>query len=312
MTRAARILPAFILAVALILPAPGHAASGASGGTPPTPAAVPTRSAISGSLGPRPLRVGMHGAGVRTLQRWLRAAGYGVGVDGSFGPATQAAVRRFQRDHRLRATGVVGASTARALKQALISLASAPVNLRGDTRARIVAAAESQLGQAENPPGSNCTKFGPCEAWCADFATWVWRQAGVPAIGRIAWVPDLVVWGRRHGTWKPGYNNHPQPGDMVIFSNLHVGLVERVSTAGTITIIAGNTSTNNVARRGPASPANGTSMGPAPISGYVSPTTPTGTASTATAASALPRPTAAQMAAQDPQDHDPRLAARER
>ena len=192
------------------------------------------------------------------------------------------------------------------------SLASAPVNLRGDTRARIVAAAESQLGQAENPPGSNCTKFGPCEAWCADFATWVWRQAGVPAIGRIAWVPDLVVWGRRHGTWKPGYNNHPQPGDMVIFSNLHVGLVERVSTAGTITIIAGNTSTNNVARRGPASPANGTSMGPAPISGYVSPTTPTGTASTAAAASALPRPTAAQMAAQDPQDHDPRLAARER
>jgi peptidoglycan hydrolase-like protein with peptidoglycan-binding domain len=252
----------------------------------------------------------MRGAAVRTLQRWLAAAGYRVVVNGYFGRTTQAAVRRFQRDHRLPAIGIVGPMTARTLRQALLSLAAVPVGLPSELRARIVAVAESQLGQAENPPGSNCTKFGPCEAWCADFATWVWRQAGVPAIGRIAWVPDLVVWGKQHGTWKPGYNNHPRPGDLVIFSNLHVGLVERVSLS-TITIIAGNTSTNNVARRGPASPANGTSMGPAPISGYVSPVTITGIAPAAAAASALPEPSAAQMAAQDPQDRDPRLAARE-
>ena len=295
-------LPTLLLAVALIVPAPAQAASGATGGTPPTVSPTPTRSLLSGSLGRLPLRQGMSGAAVRTLQRWLRAAGYGVGVDGYFGLRTKTAVRRFQRDHRLWATGVVGPLTARVLKQAVVSLAAPLPVPRGDLRARIVAAAESQLGQAENPPGSNCTKFGPCEAWCADFATGVWRQAGVPGIGRIAWVPSLVLWGRQHGTWKPGYDNNPQPGDMVIFSNLHVGLVERVSTLGTITIIAGNTSTNNVARRGPASPANGTSMGPAPISGYVSPIPATGTAGTARTASALPRPTAAQMAAQDPQD----------
>ena len=122
-------------------------------------------------------------------------------------------------------------------------------------------------------------------------------------------MPDLPLWGKRHGGWKPGYSNNPKPGDMVIFSGLHVGLVERV-TARTITIIAGNTSIDAVARRGPASPADGYAMGPAAISGYVSPV-PVSGVSRAAAAGPLPRPTAAQMAAQDPQDRNPRLAARE-
>jgi hypothetical protein len=186
-----------------------------------------------------------------------------------------------------------------------------PVPVSGDVRSRIVAMAQSQLGQKENPAGSNCTKFGPCEAWCADFATWVWRQAGVSTIGRIAWVPSLVEWGKQHGTWKAGADNNPRPGDFVIFSGLHVGIVETVRPSGVITIIAGNTGTQNVARRGPASWDNGTAMGPAAISGYVSPTSGTRQARASTA-SALPQPTPAQMAAQDPQDHDPRLAAQER
>src|SRR5215212_1675062 len=188
---------------------------------------------------------------------------------------------------------------------------SPPVPASGDVRSRIVAIAQSQLGQRENPPGSNCTKFGPCEAWCADFASWVWRQAGVSSFGRIAWVPALVQWGKQHGTWKAGYDNNPRPGDLVIFSGLHVGIVETVRSSGVITIIAGNTGTENVARRGPASWTNGTAMGPAAISGYVSP--PSGTRQArASTTSALPQPTPAQMAAQDPQDHDPRLAAQER
>jgi CHAP domain len=176
------------------------------------------------------------------------------------------------------------------------------IPVSGTVRTRIVALARSQLGQAERPPGSNCTRFGPCEAWCAHFATWVWRQSRVPRIGRIAWVPALVAWAQQHRAWKPGYDNDPQPGDMAIFSGLHVGIVERVLPTGAITIIAGNTSTNNVARRGPASPSRGSTMGPAAISGYVSPTVVAGSPR-AGVATALPRPTPAQMAAQDPQDH---------
>jgi hypothetical protein len=181
----------------------------------------------------------------------------------------------------------------------------------GTLRARVLALARSQLGQAETPSGSNCTKFGPCEAWCADFATWVWRHAGVPAIGRINWVPSLVAWARQRGAWKPGYNDEPRPGDLVIFSGLHVGIVETVGPYGQITMIAGNTPTNNVARRGPVPWNRGTLIGPAPITGYISPTPVTRQAGVATV-SALAQPTPVQMAAQDPWDHHRLPSARQR
>ena len=296
--RRAGIAVAVLLALLLILSA--ATAAGAS----PTPAPVST----GGTYDTRPIVYGASGAVVQMLQRSLKLAGYSVPQTGRFQSGTERAVRRFQRDRKLPVTGMFDVRTAAALR-GVLAVPPLPPNTGSDVRSRIVAIARSQLGQGERPAGSNCTKFGPCEEWCADFATWVWRQAGVAGMGRIAWVPDLPLWGKRHGSWKPGYRNNPQPGDLVIFSGLHVGLVERV-TARTITIIAGNTSTNNVARRGPASPANGYAMGPAAISGYVSPV-PLGTGARATATGPLPRPTAAQMAAQDPQTRDPRLAAQE-
>src|SRR5436305_2158886 len=298
-------LAAVVLALLLTPAAAGEAAADiAPGGTAP----ASSTPVSSGSFDTRPVARGASGAVVRMLQKSLRLAGYSVPLTGRFQSGTERAVRRFRRDRKLIVTGAVDVRTAATLRQVL-AVPTLPPSTGSDVRSKIVAIARSQLGQGEHPSGSNCTKFGPCEEWCADFATWVWRQAGVGNIGRIAWVPDLPLWGRRHGSWKPGYNNNPQPGDMVIFSGLHVGLVERV-TAGTITIIAGNTSTNNVARRGPASPARGYAMGPAAISGYVSPV-PVGGAAGATAVP-LPPPTAAQMAAQDPHSRDPRLAAQER
>jgi peptidoglycan hydrolase-like protein with peptidoglycan-binding domain len=55
-------------------------------------------------------RVRTRGSSVALLQRRL-----GVGADGVFGPATAAAVRRFQRAHGLVADGVVGPATWAAL-----------------------------------------------------------------------------------------------------------------------------------------------------------------------------------------------------
>lgn len=57
------------------------------------------------------VRRGAQGEAVRQLQRELNEEGYGVGVDGVFGANTDAAVRRYQRDHGLEADGVVGSRT---------------------------------------------------------------------------------------------------------------------------------------------------------------------------------------------------------
>lgn len=57
------------------------------------------------------VRVGSRGASVVRLQNALRAKGYRISADGSFGPATLAAVKAWQRRARLAADGVVGPRT---------------------------------------------------------------------------------------------------------------------------------------------------------------------------------------------------------
>ena len=69
------------------------------------------------------LVIGNSGADIIALQNALRAKGFDVGaVDGSFGPATEAAVKAFQASAGLTADGIVGPGAAVAL-----GLAEAPV-----------------------------------------------------------------------------------------------------------------------------------------------------------------------------------------
>lgn len=51
------------------------------------------------------------GVVVEAIQYLLRARGYKVGVDGSIGYATESAVRKFQKAHKLKVDGNVGAQT---------------------------------------------------------------------------------------------------------------------------------------------------------------------------------------------------------
>lgn len=66
------------------------------------------------------LRKGSKGENVKTLQRNLNAAiGAGLAVDGSFGPACYAAVKKFQSRYGLGADGIYGPNTAAKMKAVL-------------------------------------------------------------------------------------------------------------------------------------------------------------------------------------------------
>lgn len=73
------------------------------------------------------LSYGSSGAYVRQLQSALNKYGYGLDVDGGFGPKTQAAVRDYQTQNHLRVDGVVGNETWGSLaNNAVAASAAAP------------------------------------------------------------------------------------------------------------------------------------------------------------------------------------------
>jgi CHAP domain len=121
------------------------------------------------------------------------------------------------------------------------------------TGGRLVAVAQAEVGQAEDPPGSN---DGPRiadyrsavqgavagEPWCADFVSWVAAEAGVPLGDQgagFASVAALTAWAGRTGRLLPA-GAPARPGDLVLFGDRHVGLVEAVEPDGTLDTIEGN------------------------------------------------------------------------
>lgn len=68
---------------------------------------------------PAVLKAGSRGEAVKELQQRLAGLGYRIGADGIFGPATQAAVRRFQKDRGLVVDGIAGPKTRATLNAAI-------------------------------------------------------------------------------------------------------------------------------------------------------------------------------------------------
>lgn len=148
----------------------------------------------------------------------------------------------------------------------------------------IVRIAESQLGQSEHPPGSNCTIYGPCEEWCSLFTAWVWQHAGVPLPGSTAayaYSGSLYTWTKEHTGGKIlAPNGTPAPGDAIFYGNgasesAHVGIVVRVLPDHQIVTVEGNYE-NKVSRVGPFNPAHATTTAgeTAPVYGYAQPPVP--------------------------------------
>jgi cell wall-associated NlpC family hydrolase len=88
-----------------------------SGGA--TLAANASKTGDSKHLGDRVLWPGMTGHDVRVLQQYLTFAGFSTTVTGNFGMSTRQSVIAFERSHHLRATGIVTAPVAHALRSAV-------------------------------------------------------------------------------------------------------------------------------------------------------------------------------------------------
>ncbi len=120
---------------------------------------------------------------------------------------------------------------------------------------RAVEFARGEVGQAEQPPGSNDSPriaqyreavagagVGP---WCADFVSWAARQAGAPlgtAGEGFQSVGALWSWAESSGRAIPAGSGPPQPGDLIVWGGEHVGIVEAVLPDGSIRTIEGNSS----------------------------------------------------------------------
>lgn len=171
-------------------------------------------------------------------------------------------------------------------------------------RARIVSVAESQLGYRTDPTDSYCNKFSAywgvgtdcggglrSEEWCADFAAWVWQQAGALVTYHFA-TGDLnsasasfYEWGLVHGTWHPvGSGYTPQPGDVAVY-----GLDTSTVVAAHVAVVVGyapgaqgpdvvngdgDHTGFSVVEAGTDQYQADTKGGGEPLSGYVSPSVP--------------------------------------
>lgn len=126
----------------------------------------------------------------------------------------------------------------------------------GDTATKIVTIAMQELAAGASEANGGYLKYtdGRNENWCADFASWVLNQAGVPFTGgqsggwRIAAVDGVQAWFQQQGKFRAARAGYiPKPGDIAIFNQglspypSHVAIV--ISVSGTsMTVIGGNQS----------------------------------------------------------------------
>ncbi|CAN5541993.1 hypothetical protein BH10BAC6_BH10BAC6_13380 [soil metagenome] len=134
-----------------------------------------------------PLERGSKGAAVKLLQEWLCLSDCKLSIDGSFGAATEATVRKFQTKARISATGIVDEEAWNALLLPLRN-ATRPLSTTAETFAqRVVAAARQHLKSHPMEIGGQNAgpwvrlymngKEGKDWPWCAGFVTYILAQA---------------------------------------------------------------------------------------------------------------------------------------
>ena len=149
---------------------------------------APSTPARAASGHPTPLLAQGAGMGVhpssqvRVVQRALHRRGYDLGapgVDGRFGPLTEAAVRQMQADYRLAVDGIVGSHTRRALGLARHAASTA----------RRSAESRTKTTQERTPTGQAAPRRASADVTTARTApTELTHEAGSPVDALLAGV----------------------------------------------------------------------------------------------------------------------------
>lgn len=134
------------------------------------------------------------------------------------------------------------------------------------TAEELLALARREIGTRERPFGSNRVSYntayygrevqGAGYPWCCVFLWWLFQKADASALfyggGKTASCGTLADYAKREGLWIGGKY---RAGDLAFFhfggrTIRHIGIVERVTGAGELVTIEGNTGVGNDANGG--------------------------------------------------------------
>jgi cell wall-associated NlpC family hydrolase len=191
------------------------------------------------------LSLGSRGADVKVLQQKLNSLGYWCTADGVFGSWTQKMVIKFQSEHGISPTGIVGKVTSARLIE-LTTKATTPTTPPTpapavDKGAAIVTTAKQYMGTPYIWGGSTPSGFD-----CSGFTSYVMAKNGI-TIPRTAAL--------QFGSGTPVERTNLKAGDLVFFTTYtagasHVGFylgngdfIHCSSAAGEVVISNLNTST---------------------------------------------------------------------
>jgi hypothetical protein len=231
------------------------------------------------------LKRGDKGPKVRQVQEWLCLHDFHTAVDGDFGPATEAALKDFQRDMdtlweeprtAYDELGTVGPATWRVLTEPLRNVVQWARQPSLADASAIVDCAMAHLianpREAGRPNGGSWVRLycrGQEVPWCAGFATTVLGQA----LGHDKWhtlsCDELAHKAQARDLWVPSTAKEQRyllkPGCLFVvraseYDWVHTGIVTAVGD-GYFETIEGNTNTTG-AREGTAVHARTRAFGP--------------------------------------------------
>ena len=202
-----------------------------------------------------PLRRGASGPKVNQTQEWLCLHGHHTAIDGDFGPATEAALRAWQRQNYADSReplplGTVDLTTWHALTEPMRRVVEWErgadfANPVVDCAHAHLAANPREVGGPNHGPWVRLYmdgNEGPEFPWCAGFATYVLMQALVErgAQWRTFSCDRLAEMAQERALWLYGFGivagtepRRPRPGDLFLLRRAstdwnHTGIVTRV------------------------------------------------------------------------------------